>query len=99
MTDITRVGTYDLEGGTAQVIALDANPLARPIAPKGIVMAPGQRADIALRVPDSADEIVSLTPENTPRAAASRAVSALGCQCQAQAGRAQATAAQSDAKS
>ncbi|MBA8909133.1 MULTISPECIES: multicopper oxidase family protein [Aminobacter] len=61
VTDVTRVGTYDLEGGTALVIALDANPLAQPIAPKGIVMAPGQRADIALRVPDSAGDIVSLS--------------------------------------
>jgi FtsP/CotA-like multicopper oxidase with cupredoxin domain len=61
VTDVTRVGTYDLEGGAAQLIALDANPLAQPVASKGIVIAPGQRADIALRVPDSEDEVVSLT--------------------------------------
>ncbi|WP_353682566.1 multicopper oxidase family protein [Mesorhizobium sp.] len=61
VTDVTRVGTYDLKGGAAQVIAIDANPLAQPIAPEGIVIAPGQRADIALRVPDSEGEIVSLT--------------------------------------
>ncbi|MER8563567.1 multicopper oxidase family protein [Mesorhizobium sp. M0578] len=60
VTDVTRIGTYDLDGGTAKVIALDANPLRQPVAPRGIVVAPGQRADIALRVPDGEDEIVSL---------------------------------------
>ncbi|QPC44352.1 multicopper oxidase family protein [Kaustia mangrovi] len=61
VTDVTRVGTYDLDGGLAQVIALDSNPLPRPVAPKGIVIAPGQRADIALRVPDREEETVRLT--------------------------------------
>ncbi|MER8824066.1 MULTISPECIES: multicopper oxidase family protein [unclassified Mesorhizobium] len=60
VTDVTRIGTYDLDGGTAKVIALDANPLPQPVAPRGIVIAPGQRADVALRVPDGEDEIVSL---------------------------------------
>ncbi|MES0100869.1 multicopper oxidase domain-containing protein [Mesorhizobium sp. M0019] len=41
VTDVTRIGTYDLDGGTAKVIALDANPLRQPVAPRGIVVAPG----------------------------------------------------------
>ena len=61
VTDVTRIGTYDLNGGSAQVIALDSNPLPRPIAPEDLVIAPGQRADIALRVPDTADQTVTLS--------------------------------------
>lgn len=61
VTDVTRVGTYDLKGADAWVIALDANPLPQPIAPEGLIIAPGQRADIALRVPDNENETVSLT--------------------------------------
>ena len=55
VTDVTRVGTYDLVGGEARVIALDSNPVPEPIAPEGLILAPGQRADIALRIPDNGD--------------------------------------------
>ncbi|MBS8258623.1 multicopper oxidase family protein [Roseibium polysiphoniae] len=61
VTDLTRVGTYDLSKADAAVIALDSNPLSKPIAPEGIVLSPGQRADIALRVPETEGEIVTLT--------------------------------------
>jgi len=60
VTDITRVGTYELTGGEAQVIAIDSNPLPQPIAAKAIVLSPGQRVDIALRVPDKDTEVVRL---------------------------------------
>lgn len=60
VTDVTRVGLYEVTGGEAQVIALDSNPLPRPLPPQGVLLAPGQRADIALRMPDGADEIVTL---------------------------------------
>jgi FtsP/CotA-like multicopper oxidase with cupredoxin domain len=65
VTDVTRVGTYEVSGGEvsggeAQVIALDSNPLPGPMAAKDIILAPGQRADIALRVPDREDEVVRL---------------------------------------
>lgn len=60
VTDMTRVGIYDLAGGAAQVIALDSNPLPRPMTPDGIILAPGQRADIALRMPDAEGETVTL---------------------------------------
>ncbi len=66
VTDLTRVGIYDLNGAEAQVIALDSNPLARTIAPENIILAPGQRADVALRVPDSGDQVVTLT-RRTPK--------------------------------
>lgn len=60
VTDITRVGTYEISGGEAQVIALDSNPLPQPVEAKELVLSPGQRADIALRVPDDAGDLVRL---------------------------------------
>lgn len=66
VTDLTRVGSYDLTGydtanGAAQLIALDSNPLPAPMKPEAILLAPGQRADIALRVPDTEGQEVLLT--------------------------------------
>ncbi|MEJ8473831.1 multicopper oxidase family protein [Roseibium algae] len=70
VTDLTRVGTYDLNGGEAEVIALDSNPLPLTAVnlktPEGVILAPGQRADIALRVPDSEEQVVTLT-RRTPK--------------------------------
>ncbi|GAB4521662.1 MAG: multicopper oxidase family protein [Roseibium sp.] len=60
VTDVTRVGTYEVAGGEAQVIALDSNPLPQPVAARELVLSPGQRADIALRVPDVEGEVVRL---------------------------------------
>ena len=60
VTDVTRVGRYDIEGGEAQVIAIDSNPLPKPVPASEVVLSPGQRADVALRVPDSEDETVRL---------------------------------------
>jgi FtsP/CotA-like multicopper oxidase with cupredoxin domain len=60
-TDLTRVGTYELVGGEAQVIALDANPVPSAMPPAGLILAPGQRADIALRMPDDEGESVVLS--------------------------------------
>lgn len=63
VTDVTRVATYALVGGNAELIALDSNPLPRSVAPKNILLSPGQRADIALRVPDSENTSVQLIRE------------------------------------
>ncbi|MEE4013059.1 multicopper oxidase family protein [Roseibium sp. FZY0029] len=60
VTDLTRVGTYTISGAEALVIALDSNPLPQPVAMDEIVLAPGQRADVALRVPDSEDQVATL---------------------------------------
>lgn len=68
VTDVTRVGTYDLVQGDrplgqdeARVIALDSNPLPQSVPAQGILLAPGQRADVALRVPDGEGKEVLLT--------------------------------------
>lgn len=60
VTDVTRVGAYEIAGAEAQVIALDSNPLPVPLPASGLILAPGQRADIALRVPDDESEEVRL---------------------------------------
>ncbi|NVK35267.1 MAG: multicopper oxidase family protein [Rhodobacteraceae bacterium] len=61
VTDLTRVGTYAVNGGVARVIALDSNPLPVPQPPEDILLAPGQRADVALQMPDQDGELVTLT--------------------------------------
>ncbi|WP_417669469.1 multicopper oxidase family protein [Roseibium sp.] len=61
ITDPTRVGTYSVNGGEAKVIALDSNPLPQTSPATDIVLAPGQRADVALRASDREGEIVTLT--------------------------------------
>ncbi|WP_417770725.1 multicopper oxidase family protein [Stappia sp.] len=69
VTDLTRVASYDLasdlpgspEGGSARVIALDSNPLPMARPARDILLAPGQRADIALRMPAREGATVTLT--------------------------------------
>lgn len=71
VTDVTRVGTYDLMNAdvpaspdTARVIALDSNPLPAPLPASGILLAPGQRADIAMRVPSIEGQELVLTRQS-----------------------------------
>lgn len=60
ITDVTRVGTFGVGGGEAHVIALDSNPLPQSMPADTILLSPGQRADVALRVPDGEGEEVKL---------------------------------------
>ena len=60
VTDVTRVGTYKISGGVARVIALDSHPLPDPLPTTDILLSPGQRADIALRMPDQEGEVAEL---------------------------------------
>lgn len=60
ITDVTRVGTFGLDGGDANVIALDSNPLPMSMPADKILLSPGQRADVALRVPDVEGEDIRL---------------------------------------
>jgi len=53
VTDVTRVGTFGVDGAHAQVIALDSNPVPGPIPAGEILLSPGQRADVALKVPEN----------------------------------------------
>ncbi len=63
VTDLTRVGSYSISGGQAQVIALDSNPLPAQLSMPAtdIVLSPGQRADVALLMPDQEGREVTLT--------------------------------------
>lgn len=72
MTDVTRVGTFAVSGGEARVIALDSNPLASPLSADSILLAPGQRADVALRMPDGEGQevLVTLATQKGPRVVA-----------------------------
>lgn len=60
VTDLTRVGSYSVVGADAQSIALDSHPLPAPANAQSILLAPGQRADIALRMPDAEGEQAKL---------------------------------------
>lgn len=52
-TDVTRIYTIGLEGAEARVIALDGNPVEIPFALDRLDLGPGQRVDLALRMPQS----------------------------------------------
>lgn len=64
-TDTTRVYKLFLTDATGQIIALDGQPVPGPVAwptqQEPLLVAPGQRADIALRMPDSAGQELTLT--------------------------------------
>ncbi|QDG75342.1 multicopper oxidase family protein [Labrenzia sp. PHM005] len=60
ITDVTRVGTFGVEDAEAQVIALDSNPLPHSMPADTILLSPGQRADVAVRVPDDEGQEVTL---------------------------------------
>ncbi|MEP1614061.1 MAG: multicopper oxidase family protein [Roseobacter sp.] len=64
-TDTTRIYKLFVPDADARLIALDGHPLPRPIAvPKTednpILMGPGQRADIAVRMPSSEGQTVHI---------------------------------------
>jgi FtsP/CotA-like multicopper oxidase with cupredoxin domain len=53
VTDVTRVYDLALRGAEAAIVALDGQPLPRPAAlGDSLVVAPGQRVDLAVRMPD-----------------------------------------------
>ncbi len=61
VTDVTRIYKLSFPKGTdAKVIAMDGNPVGS-IAVNMLALGPGQRADIAIRVPDGEGELIELT--------------------------------------
>ncbi|RUW70287.1 MULTISPECIES: multicopper oxidase family protein [unclassified Mesorhizobium] len=60
ITDVTRVYAFRVEGAEAAVIALDGNPVPQRFAPDALQLGPGQRLDLAIRMPDDEGAIVSL---------------------------------------
>jgi FtsP/CotA-like multicopper oxidase with cupredoxin domain len=60
ITDVTRIYAFRVEGAEAAVIALDGNPVPRRFSPDALLLGPGQRIDLAIRMPDQEGAIVNL---------------------------------------
>lgn len=62
VADVTRIYTLSVVGAAAaMVIALDGHPLPKPLPTGQVRLAPGQRADIALVMPDAGEVTVQMT--------------------------------------
>lgn len=59
-TDVTRILSLVVEGAQAQVIALDGNPVAERFALDRLLVGPGQRLDLCLRMPDAEGAVAAL---------------------------------------
>ena len=60
ITDVTRIYDFRLEGADGIVIALDGNPVPQRFPLDALQLGPGQRLELAIRMPDSEGAIVSL---------------------------------------
>ena len=60
-TDVTRIYSLAIAGATAMVVALDGQPVPALFELAVQDIAPGQRMDLVLRMPDSEGEIATLT--------------------------------------
>ncbi|MDX8478275.1 multicopper oxidase family protein [Mesorhizobium sp. VK24D] len=60
ITDVTRIYAFRVDGAEAAVIALDGNPVPQRFAPDALQLGPGQRLELAIRMPDDEGAIVSL---------------------------------------
>ena len=58
--DVTRIYNFQLEGAQATVIAIDGNPVPSRFTLETLMIGPGQRLDLALRMPDSEGETARL---------------------------------------
>ena len=61
VTDVTRILQLKLEGAEAEILAIDAQPLPRRVRLDLLTLSPGQRADIAIRMPGEEGRSVTLT--------------------------------------
>jgi FtsP/CotA-like multicopper oxidase with cupredoxin domain len=59
-TDVTRILALQMEGAEATVIALDGNPAATRFALDHLMIGPGQRLDLVLRMPDTEGAVAAL---------------------------------------
>jgi FtsP/CotA-like multicopper oxidase with cupredoxin domain len=69
ITDVTRIYAFRVDGAEAAVIALDGNPVPRRFSPDALLLGPGQRMDLAVRMPDQEGAVVNLVDVrgNKPR--------------------------------
>jgi FtsP/CotA-like multicopper oxidase with cupredoxin domain len=62
VTDVTRIYALSVTGAAAvEVVALDGHPLATPLTGGDVRLAPGQRADLALVMPEAGEVQVLMT--------------------------------------
>ena len=60
ITDVTRIYDFRLEGAEGTVIALDGNPVPQRFRLDALQLGPGQRLELAIRMPDDEGAVVSL---------------------------------------
>jgi len=60
VTDVTRIFSLKMEGAEATVIAIDGNPVPKRFPFDLLLIGPGQRLDLAVRMPDSEGAIATL---------------------------------------
>lgn len=59
--DVTRIYSFTLEGADADVIAIDGHPVPQRFRLDTLTIGPGQRLDLAIRMPEAEDSVVRLT--------------------------------------
>ncbi|WP_299392690.1 multicopper oxidase family protein [Pelagibius sp.] len=77
-TDVTRIYRLSLTGAEARLIALDSHPTPPAYQPQEIVLAAGQRADLAIRVPEVEGETAVLNTTISGRPVALARLRAVG---------------------
>ncbi|PZM16934.1 multicopper oxidase family protein [Rhizobium tubonense] len=60
ITDVTRIYSFRMEGAEATVIAIDGNPVPKRFPLDVLQLGPGQRLELAVRMPDSEGAIATL---------------------------------------
>ena len=60
VTDVTRIYRLDVDGADATVIAIDGNPVPSRFSLGELMIGPGQRLDLAVRMPDGEGSIATL---------------------------------------
>ncbi|MGN6777042.1 multicopper oxidase family protein, partial [Rhizobium sp.] len=60
ITDVTRIYSFRMDGAEATVIAIDGNPVPQRFPLDLLQLGPGQRLELAVRIPDSEGAIVKL---------------------------------------
>ncbi|MDU0362741.1 multicopper oxidase family protein [Rhizobium sp. 25PS6] len=59
-TDVTRIFSLKMEGADATVIAIDGNPVPKRFSLDLLQIGPGQRLDLAVRMPDGEGTVATL---------------------------------------
>lgn len=77
-TDVTRILGLSVEGAEAAVIAVDGNPVTERFVPDHLLIGPGQRLDLVLRMPDSEGAVATLKDLRGTRPAALATFRAVG---------------------